>query len=118
MKYEHLTPGSEMIVTGRRPSSGQNRRMRHELHQRDGANPPCHWCKVEMIWEAPYPERIINPKYATIEHVIPLGEGGKHALANCVFACLKCNNDRSKWHIPKPKVGSPNKPMEYQFSRF
>lgn len=84
-----------MIVRGRRPSSGQNRRMRAEMHERDGATPPCHWCKREMLWKLPWPGRVENPLYATIDHLTPLGKGGKHILRNCVFACLKCNNDRA-----------------------
>lgn len=60
------------------------------------SRPDCHWCGVAVT---KYDGIEWQPTDATIEHVIPLSEGGPHSLDNIVCACARCNFGRgdSNW---------------------
>ena len=32
-----------------------------------------------------------SPRYATLDHVVPLSKGGADSIANLALACLECN---------------------------
>lgn len=61
----------------------------------------CHWCKVEF--DEPidytegrgYPRWIAGQNYPTIEHIVPLSEGGTNSNPNTTLACLACNSGRN-----------------------
>jgi 5-methylcytosine-specific restriction endonuclease McrA len=36
-----------------------------------------------------------NVNLATIDHIIPIAEGGEDTIENCVAACWRCNNEKS-----------------------
>jgi 5-methylcytosine-specific restriction endonuclease McrA len=44
----------------------------------------CVYCKKQQTTE----ERL------TFDHLVPIGRGGGHFLANLVPACMKCNNEK------------------------
>lgn len=85
--------------------SGRKRRgMRSKLLKRDGVwimrggrrtFALCHWCP-----------RIVAGPDLTIDHVIPLWDGGSWELDNLVLACQPCNNERNP-HYRRP-VPPPN----------
>lgn len=58
------------------------------LRKRDGDR--CHYCYRVMDFS-----RAVGRKYhdlhATIEHLIPISQGGSHTFDNCVLACRSCN---------------------------
>lgn len=58
-------------------------------------NNKCHWCGIEMT--PPKKQGDGNPKAtsATIEHVIPLADGGRNLQSNLVAAHRHCNNTRN-----------------------
>lgn len=60
------------------------------------SRPDCHWCGVPVT---KYDGIEWQPTDATIEHVIPLSEGGPHSLDNIVCSCARCNFGRgdSNW---------------------
>jgi len=46
----------------------------------------CHLCgqQVELSDET-------SPRYATIDHIVPLSKGGRDTLDNLALACVACN---------------------------
>jgi 5-methylcytosine-specific restriction protein A len=48
----------------------------------------CHYCR-----------RIVGRTALTMDHVVPLGRGGRSVRGNVVAACKACN-DRKKWMLP------------------
>lgn len=52
----------------------------------------CHFCSVTMTVPTG-PELIATD--ATVEHLVPLGEGGADREHNCVAACFACNQRRN-----------------------
>lgn len=36
-----------------------------------------------------------SPRYATIDHVIPLSKGGRDHIENCALACATCNQEKA-----------------------
>lgn len=64
--------------------SGKDKlRRKNSLLRRDG--PLCHWCHAEFTDEL----------LATIDHLLPLKDGGSDRLENLVLACEPCNNGRA-----------------------
>ena len=59
---------------------------RKSVFERDGYR--CHLCRRK----ADPTKRAPHPKAPTIDHVIPLAEGGTHEPLNCRTACFMCNS--------------------------
>lgn len=72
----------------------------------------CHWCKCEIIWRWRVAGRIktdhknhtvsyrigdeiFTTPMATVDHVIPISEGGGNSLLNLVSSCYDCNAERN-----------------------
>lgn len=64
-----------------RPKFGESFKMKMAVVERDGLEKGCYWCgkKFPGIWAT------------TLEHILPLADGGKHELDNCALACEPCN---------------------------
>jgi hypothetical protein len=58
------------------------------IFERDGYT--CYLCGVQTD-NSSWP----NPRYPTIDHVIPLAMGGTHTMANVRCACFACNSIKS-----------------------
>lgn len=58
---------------------------REEVFEHDGYR--CHLCrrKTDTTKQTPH------PRAPTIDHIIPLAQGGKHEQSNCRTACFLCN---------------------------
>jgi 5-methylcytosine-specific restriction endonuclease McrA len=56
--------------------------------ERDGWR--CGICRKRVDWTLVYPDRM-SP---SLDHVVPLSEGGEHTYANTRIAHLICNNLR------------------------
>jgi len=54
---------------------------------------PCYYCGV-----------FLDRKYATIEHLKKLIDGGKHHLLNMTVACAKCNSNRGRKTVKEYKI--------------
>lgn len=65
--------------------------LRYQMIQRDGTDLHCHWCSVQLILGE---ENYRSDKYATIEHLVRVADGGTDELSNLTWACPKCNNTR------------------------
>lgn len=50
----------------------------------------CHICKRKVDKDLAYPD----PKSQSLDHIVPLAEGGAHTYANTRIAHLECNNLR------------------------
>jgi 5-methylcytosine-specific restriction endonuclease McrA len=63
---------------------------RHWLRKRaiDAAGGRCRSCDVQCT--------LVNntPDEATLDHVVPLGRGGRHVLSNVQLLCRKCNSEK------------------------
>jgi len=65
-----------------RPTGAEAVEMKRAVIERDGYAKGCYWCKRPFVgWYD-----------STLEHIIPLADGGKHALSNCALACEECNS--------------------------
>lgn len=84
-----------------RPTRNQRRRvskLRRDAAARDGWR--CLWCGQpvsDLIGRAPRPR-------ATLEHVVPLSQGGAHTLANAAIACSRCNHLRGSDLFPPQRL--------------
>lgn len=47
------------------------------------ANAECYYC-----------HRILTPKEATMDHIVPISRGGRSTKGNIVVACKQCNTDK------------------------
>ncbi len=61
---------------------------RKKIFERDRYR--CHICKRKTDPTKPAP----HPRSPTLDHIVPLAEGGKHEPANCRTACFLCNCTR------------------------
>ena len=43
----------------------------------------CHYCGQQF-----------SPKELTLDHIVPVGRGGRSTKGNCVPACKECNNKK------------------------
>jgi 5-methylcytosine-specific restriction endonuclease McrA len=50
----------------------------------------CQICKRKVRRDVEWP----HPLYPTLDHVVPVSEGGAHTRANARLACWECNNAR------------------------
>lgn len=76
----------------RRPNKVANQRKR--LRQRDGDE--CCWCGRTMLFADSGVEGWVNhPDQASLEHVVPLSEGGNYSDENCKLAHKACNYART-----------------------
>lgn len=73
------------------------RRLRVEaLVERDGT--ACTWCCRQMIDAPIVPGRDCS-LHMTLEHIVPISQGGTHDLWNLALACFQCNNVRGSSRI-------------------
>lgn len=81
------------ISTGRKKTYLKEKK---ELFKRDGEN--CFYCGLELKEDV------------TLEHLIPLTQGGKNNLSNMVLAHEKCNNEQgNKSLYEKVKIAIENR---------
>lgn len=59
------------------------------LYARDGGR--CHLCGKRVPPAAKYPDR----RSASIDHIVPVSEGGEHSYRNTALAHLGCNLAKS-----------------------
>jgi 5-methylcytosine-specific restriction endonuclease McrA len=59
----------------------------------------CHWCGKEMRL-AKIGETQFSPDVFTVDHLIPVSEGGSDKLTNLVGSCAGCNNKRGTFGNP------------------
>lgn len=90
-------------------------RIAHYIFHRSGWR--CHWCKMPIVRVADAAHKshfkeeafyvgyydwktgdIVRARKATIDHVVPLSDGGKSDASNLVAACAECNQKRNKDH--------------------
>lgn len=58
----------------------------------------CYWCKEFMT--VTQHGRDPLPTDATLDHLVPISDGGSKKAKNVVAACAKCNNERpSQKHL-------------------
>ncbi len=51
----------------------------------------CYLCHNVMLFN---PRDNNDPRYATLEHIVPRSEGGEKTWENIKLACRSCNNDK------------------------
>jgi 5-methylcytosine-specific restriction endonuclease McrA len=70
----------------------------------------CMYCGVEMIFVVSKGRKYIRNK-ATIEHVLPISQGGAHDWDNCRLCCWRCNLRKNKKRAhefdPDATLGKP-----------
>lgn len=84
---------TSIISNPRMSSSHRKISRRRVLLKKFGTK--CHWCKIEMT-----PVKVKgdnNPRQTsmTIDHVLPLWNGGDNSRNNTVLACYECNQERN-----------------------
>lgn len=91
--------------TVRRKAPAKHRRWLAVRMEEQGGK--CYWCKVPMFAAAEYdeldfPGPEITKGLATVDHLKPLGIGGRDRLSNIVAACSECNQARGCAIGPPP----------------
>lgn len=61
----------------------------YKLIERDGGH--CYLCGDDILFTCHFND----PKYPTIEHVMPIAKGGTHSWDNVKVACRECNTRKS-----------------------
>jgi hypothetical protein len=72
--------------TRRTMGRAERRARRKEMHNRD---PHCFWCHKLLVWPEP-----------TIDHKMPVSQGGSDYADNLCIACIGCNRDRANMALP------------------
>lgn len=62
----------------------------------------CQYCGVD-----------VGRKAATLDHILPVSQGGKTTWENCTTSCGPCNSRKGNDHKIKPKI-MPKKPSYFQ----
>lgn len=52
----------------------------------------CCYCDVTLTWKVR--EMRLSPTCATLEHIIPVAEGGQNFIDNLAVSCNRCNSRR------------------------
>ena len=77
-------------------NSKQKRALKERLFERDGER--CCYCKRKLKFQ-----------YATLEHVVPLSQGGSWNISNLLLACRRCNFNRGDMSVEDFKAGKRRK---------
>lgn len=56
----------------------------------------------EVVWRASH-KQIVTSLIATVEHLVPVSEGGTNDLSNLRLACYPCNAKRAGHHPAEPR---------------
>ena len=74
----------------RGPRAKRKRELIHRLAEAHGWC--CFYCERPLSYEGP---KHLRP---TLDHVVPLGEGGTNHFRNLVIACRRCNHRKGGTH--------------------
>ena len=67
-----------------RLSQGARQRMKKRVFRSLWEfDPRCVWCRA-----------MLTKRSATMEHIVPLADGGTHEMLNLALACAHCNSHR------------------------
>lgn len=87
-------------IPSNKKHNNRNKYLRRKVAERDGWN--CVWCNCVTTNEG---GKLSNGNLgaehnciATLEHLVPVNEGGTNNLSNLALSCYACNNKRG--HIP------------------
>ena len=67
------------------------KKLRKEIFEREKGR--CYYCNKEITTK--HARRNLHDWY-TIDHIVPVAEGGKTTLENCVASCRECNMKKGK----------------------
>lgn len=85
------TRGTDRLSNARRAGLAEvSVVIRREIYERDAWR--CHLCKKKVDRRLRYP----NQRSASLDHLVPLADGGTHDPANLALAHLTCNQRRSR----------------------
>ena len=70
----------------------------HDLIQRDGDLCRFPGCGRRVKLDVHY----LHPAYATIDHIVPISDGGEHTMANCQVMHRGCNSSKGARHVGDP----------------
>ena len=84
-KKAHKHRSSERMILARKNGQFDADIDIYKLIERDGGR--CYLCGDDVLFSYHYND----PKYPTIEHVIPITKGGTHSWDNVMVACRDCN---------------------------
>lgn len=78
-------------IAERRSDPGVNRK---NLREQYGDH--CFYCESLMSFAPRRRTQKFSPDMATLEHVVPIAEGGTHTWDNTVLACWACNGSKNR----------------------
>lgn len=84
----------QMAITQPKKTNGTVKRRSSRIKwkiKRLKKQPNCCWCDKPMVLGI---ENKDSPRYATIEHIVPLIRGGLDNYNNIKLACYECNHNR------------------------
>ena len=90
------------VETVSRPGGDRKRRIKAKLYRK---SPLCHWCRKKF-----------ELAEMTLDHLIPVSQGGSNRNDNFVLACDPCNKQRKNIALPlksiQQKSFTPPQPVE------
>lgn len=88
-KKAHKHNSSQRMILARKNGQFDADIDIYKLIERDGGR--CYLCGDDVLFSYHYND----PKYPTVEHVIPITKGGTHSWDNVKVACRECNTRKS-----------------------
>ncbi len=84
---------------GRQKSNRALKKILNRVYYMAGLPIACHWCDMPMEY-----------RHATVDHLVPRWNGGRHHPSNVVFACKRCNTLRDGLDRADAGLGNEPKP--------
>ncbi len=102
--------------------SARDQARDYYLRDRESATDKCGYCNVDVIWRELLPAESRVFKYtstkivwsnngkikkgipATVEHIVPLSEGGGNLKINLMAACFECNQQAAADRRNRPRT--------------
>lgn len=81
-----------------KPSGEKKQRLLARLHEAQGGL--CLFCQRDVPLDQPIKQGRVPRNYPTLDHKIPLNQGGTWIKSNLVLACFSCNHIKGNGIIP------------------
>lgn len=81
---------TKSVTQRRRPRNKAWKNKRKRLWRKQGGK--CHYCGTATVEPS---SGGAADDWATLDHLVPMSEGGSHDESNLVMACYRCNQRRN-----------------------
>ena len=75
-------------------SARDPKKMKREKRRLILIDPYCFYCRRQLYHDCPVAGRVPNQRYCTIDHLLPVDQGGTDDPLNLVLCCTACNGSK------------------------